>query len=276
MASKGVIDRQRVARSIVATARTHAEEVGQQLQATLGAHLPEGQSMPDMVALQLMLADHLETRIEESIAADEAHLRELRDDDDPRRRRDEAADFLYSTLSGIREAVSSAFGEEHVKALVGYVGSTPSDPLTLHRVARRALELLRQPESAIPSPRFTGMAVDLTALAEELQPALDGLTQALAEVDTELRETETTLRLKDTALDALDRAIAGAGRMLIGCNELAGRSEYGDRIRLSRPFRRRRGTTVPEAPPEGEGPEPEPTETSDAPSGAEEPAETGS
>jgi len=275
MASKGVLDRQRIARSIVATGRTHAEEVGEKLQEILSSTGREGAQAPDMVELQLLLADHLETRIQEGIAADEAHLRELRDDDLPRRLRDEAASGLYSALTGIREAIVSGFGQENVKALLGYDGVTPTDPLRLHRLAGRALDLLRAPDAAIPPPRFGGVAIDLAALADELQPALEGLSEALVQVDNELRETESTLRLKDTTLNDLDAAIGGVGRILIGCDELAGFPEYGEKIRLTLPFRRRR-TTATEETPSGEG-DPAPTEPTGATEGAgEEGSESGS
>jgi hypothetical protein len=43
MASKSVLDRQRVGRAIVAAARTHAQEVGERLQQILAANLTDGE-----------------------------------------------------------------------------------------------------------------------------------------------------------------------------------------------------------------------------------------
>ena len=249
MASKGVIDRHRVARVLAAAAHIHAPAVGERLQEVLAPAFPDGEVPFDGVQLLDGLGRYLEMRIEAMNQADETHLRELRDDDGPRRRRDEAAEELYSTLVGIRQAVLAGFGPEQLKPLLGYVGSTPDDPLVLFRVAGRALELLRTPPAELPPARFPGVQVDLVSLADELQPALDQLTAALREVDEESKTAELTRRSKDLELDAFDAAVAGIGRMLIGADELTGFSQLAERVRLTLPNRRRRGTASEEEEP---------------------------
>lgn len=256
MASKGVIDRHRVAKIIAAAARNHARDVGTRLQEVLAPAFPDGVPF-DGVQLLDGLGRYLDMRIAAMTEADETHLRELRDDDEPRRRRDEATEELYSTLVGIRQAVLAGFGPEQLKPLLGYVGSTPVDPLVLYRVAGRALELLRTPPAELPPARFTAVQVDLVSLADELQPALDQLTAALREVDDETKTAELTRRSKDLELDAFDAAVAGIGRMVIGIDELTGFSQLADRIRLTLPGRRRRGTAEGDEPPQEEEPLPE-------------------
>ena len=91
MASKGVIDRHRVAKVIAAAARIHARDVGTRLQEVLAPAFPDGEVPFDGVQLLDGLARYLDLRIEAMNQADETHLGELRDDDEPRRRRDEAA-----------------------------------------------------------------------------------------------------------------------------------------------------------------------------------------
>lgn len=260
MPTKGVLDRQRIGETIIATARTHAQEVGENLQRIVGPFLPEGETLPDVVQLQLQLAGYLESRLAESVAADNAHLVELRDDDDPRRRRDDAAAEVYRVLVGIREAVIGGFGENRVGELLAYDGATPTDPLILHRTASLALERLRG-RAATPPSRLPGVVVELDRLADELQPALDGLSGALSELARERKLAERTLRRRDLSLDAVDAGIAGIGRILIGCHELAGLREYRDKIRLTRSARRRRDPAEDESPslPTTEEPsEPEP------------------
>jgi len=241
MASKGVIDRHRVAKVIAAAARNHAREVGKRLQEVLAPAFPDGELPFDGVQLLDGLARYLDLRIAAMTEADETHLRELRDDDEPRRRRDEAAAGLYSTLVGVRQAVLAGFGREQLKPLLGYEGSTPADPLVLHHVASRALELLRTPPAELPPARFTAVQVDLVVLADELQPALDQLTAALRQVDDETKTAELTRRAKDLELDAFDAAVAGIGRVVIGFDELTGFPQLAERIRLTLPARRRRG-----------------------------------
>jgi len=272
MASKGVTDRQRVAKLIAAAARNHAREVGERLHEVLAPAFPDGEVPFDGVRLFDGLATYLDMRIAGIVDADESHDRELRDDDEPRRLRDQAAARLYSTLVGIRQAVLAGFGPEQLKKLLGYAGSTPADPLLLHRFASRALDLLRTPPDQPPPARFAAVQVDLVSLADELQPALDQLTAALREVDDENRQAESTRRAKDLELDAFDAAVAGIGRVVIGFDELAGFPQFADRIRLTLPNRRRRGTSdeeepLPEeeVPPDTEVPEAPPNPTPPGP-----------
>lgn len=248
MPSKGVTDRQRVAKAIVAAARTHAQEVGERLREILAPALQEGQTLPDLADFQQVLARYLEMRTSAIIAADEAHLVEQDDDVDPRRRRDEAAAVLSRTLVEIREGLVGAFGRDTLRELVGLQGETASEPVVLLRQANRVLERLREPAFELRTPQREGIQVDFDLLADQLQPALDDLTRAVEDVDRELRETERTLRLKDTSLDAFDAAVAGIGRILAGFDLLA---ERGGRRRIlaaggrpvSRRLARRRAAT---------------------------------
>jgi hypothetical protein len=255
MPSQGVIDRQRVAKVIASAARTHAREVGTRLQEVLAPAFPEGLVPFDLVELHEGLARYLEQRIEAIIEADDAHLGELRDDKGPRLRRDQAADELYSKLVGTRELVLGVFGSEQVGEVLGYDGSTPDDPVTLQRVARKALELLRRPAEELPPPRFSDVQMDLASRADELQPAFDQLTAALREVDDENRSAESTRRGKDLELDAFDAAVAGIGRVVTGFDQLAGFPQFAERVRLTLPARRRRGSASEgEEPPQEEAP----------------------
>jgi hypothetical protein len=261
MPSKGVTDRQRVAEAIAAAARNHAREVGTRLQEVLAPAFPEELVPFDLVELHEGLARYLEMRIEAIVEADETHLGELRDDKGPRLRRDEAVEELYGKLVETRQLVLGSFGDEQLEDVLGYAGATPQDPLELQRVAGRALELLRRPVDELPTPRSAAVQIDLVALTDELQPAFDQLTTALREVADERRQAESTLRGKDLELDAFDAAAAGIGRVISGFDQLAGFPEFAERVRLTLPNRRRRGTTegdepLPEeeAPPAGESP----------------------
>jgi hypothetical protein len=47
MSSRSVVDRQRVAADLIASARTHAQQVGERLQTHLAEPLPDGETLPD-------------------------------------------------------------------------------------------------------------------------------------------------------------------------------------------------------------------------------------
>lgn len=260
MPTKGVLDRQRIGRAIVAAARTHAKEVDERLQEILAIALEEDAAVPDFEELQLLLARYLELRTEGLVVADDAHFEETADDTDPRLRRKAAASDLYRTVRGIRDAVHAAFGSDRAKELLGYEGETPTDPLTLQRVATAALAKLREAPPDVLPLQLEGIQLDLGALASQLQPALDELTSALDEVALEAREAESTLGAKDNAQTAFDVAVGGVGRFLIGCNELAGFPNFAQRIRLTLPNRRTRRTSEPPDGPPEDGPGQLPTE----------------
>lgn len=258
MATKGVTDRQRVAKSVAASARAHSQQVGERLREILTPALEEGETLPDLSAFLHVLARYLEMRSDAIIAAEEAHVEELDDDIEPRRRRDEAAAALSRTLVDIREALAGVFGRDTIKELVGLEGNTASEPVLLLRQANRVLERLQQPLVGLPATKLDGIQVDLDSLAAHLQPALDNLTRAAQEVDRELRETEASLLDKDQSLDRVDEAISGIGRIVIGFDLLAGFPDYADKVRLTVPARRRRNREEEEAPPDPESsPDPE-------------------
>ena len=258
MASKGVMDRHRIAKTLVAAARTHAREVGDRLQEILAPAVGEGETLPDFETFQHQLARYLEQRIEAIVRADELHFKELDDDDEPRRRRDEATEALYDTMVAIRDQLTATFGADRGAALLGVDGRTSLDPLKLFRQASRALERLNDDSVELPPARLAGVDLDLATLAGQLQPALDELRLALATVDREQRETETTLQEKDRALDAFDVAVSSTGRILTAFDDLAGFPAYSDKIRLSLPGRRRSGTSTDEESPSPDGGEGDP------------------
>jgi|GEM_PF-855525 len=261
MPSKGVVLRQRISEDLVAAARTHAEEVGNRLNQDLLGTAAEGETVPDYIALLLQLGRHLEEKMQELVAADEAHLIELDDDQDPRLRREEAAADLHEKVVEIREALGGFFGTSEAGSLLGVEGPTSSDPRTLHRQAMRLLERLREPAPELPSLRLNGLQLDRAALAEELQPAVDELDRALVDIARERREAESTQEQKNEKMAEVDTALRGVGRCLQGYYELSGFSMFAERIRLTR---RRRGrgpgeleppvqTTSPDEPGTSEG-----------------------
>lgn len=287
MLTQAVLDRQRVGESIVSSARTHAEDVGNRLNEELAVILTEGETLPDFVTLQHQLARYLEMRTNALVAADEVHLQELDDDKDPRLRRDEAAEVLLRKLIEIRETLVGVFGAERAAALVGIEGETARDPLRLYRLASRTLERLQAPEPELPPIRVNGVQLDPVLVGQDLQPFLDNLRRAIGDVTRELRETETTLNAKTEALEAYDRAVRGIGRILKGCNELADFPKFAEKIRLTRPGRSSTGgeEEPQQGPEQEEGPAPpgpeagdeipaKPQPTGESPAEASQPSES--
>lgn len=255
MPTKGLIDRERIGRDILHASRTHAREVGERLNESLRFTAEEGETFPDFIDLQHQLARLLESRLDALVVADRSHLEELDDDQEPRLRRRQAADALYTKLVEMRELLRGVFGFERANALVGITGETPLDPVTLHRQGASALERLRAPDPELPPQRLSGLQLDRDALADELQPLVDELGRILEDVKREVREREITKRSRDRALEDFDTTAGAVARIQIGLDELAGFSEYADRIRLTRPSRS--GTRPEDDEERSEEPEPD-------------------
>lgn len=243
MPTKGLIDRERIGRSILHASRTHAREVGERLNESLRFTAEEGETFPDFIDLQHQLARLLETRLDALVVADHSHLEELDDDQEPRLLRRQAADALYTKLVEVRELLRGVFGFERANALVGITGETPLDPVTLHRQGASALERLRAPDPELPPQRLSGLQLDRDALADELQPLVDELGRILEDVKREVREREITKRRRDEALASFDSTARAVARIQMGLDEIGGFSDYAERIRLSR---RSRGGRRPE------------------------------
>jgi len=101
MASKGVTDRQRVAKAIVAAARAHGQEVGERLQERLAPALEEGQSLPDLVGFQQVLANHLQPALDELSSAVRDVDLEARKLDTTLVAKDSALDAFDAAVAGI-------------------------------------------------------------------------------------------------------------------------------------------------------------------------------
>jgi len=243
MASKSVLDRQRVGQAIVAAARTHAQEVGERLSNQLSAVLEDGETLPDLTLIQQLLARLLESRLDELNQADHDHLAEVDDDRDPRRRRTEASIEVRQQIAEIREAVRAVFAGDLVVRGLCLDGEVPMEPTTLHAAANEILGRLRVPPDENLSERLVaGCTFDMTRAADALQPKVEALGAALSDVRRERMELQSTGLRRQRSLQGFDRVGRGVARTLQGWLELAGFPEQAARVRLT-PMKRRAANT---------------------------------
>jgi len=238
MPAKGVVDRQRVAEGLIASARTHAQEVGERLQTNLAEPLPDGETLPDFTRLHLGLARLVEAHLAGLIESDEARVAELADDPPARRRRDEAAAAVYEHIVTVRQTVRGILGADREAALLGLRGRTSETPRVLERQAQRRLQSLEEHRDDLPAPRLCGIELDLEPATEALRARLAELSAALRDADVERLQAEEVRQSRDEALEAYDDLVRWVASLLKGCYEMAGLSECARRIRISRPKRR--------------------------------------
>lgn len=243
MASKAVVDRQRAAGDIRASAETHAQQVAQGVERALMPFARPGKSNLGVVELVSLLSRSLGAASDALVAADQTHLAELGDDGPVRAARDQVASRLRERLVVTREILLGLYGGEAVRAL-GFDSGTPEEPLALARFAQGVLEKLGK--SALPKSRVAGARFDAAEAATELRALHAELERALQGVDLEAREAEATLVRKQAALDDYDARFTAVATVLEGLYRLAGLTELAGRLR---PSVRRAGQTAIEEEP---------------------------
>lgn len=241
MPSQGVLDRERAGRAVIAAVRTHAPEVGQRVHKILAAGLKDGETLPDVPLLLLLASRLLQSRIDALVEVDRQALVERFKHQEPRRRRDSAAEAVYSHLVQLRGVLDVTFGRGSAGALVGLTGEMPTDPCRLVRLGKRVLAALRRLlADGLPQPRHPGIGLDLEPCADRLQRDVARLDQALAEVGRNKKEAAATVFLKNAAVEACDGTARALVSMMRGWYELAGLPRLADRLRFSLNPRRER------------------------------------
>jgi len=185
-------------------------------------------------ALLQRLAAALRIAREGLIAADDAHLKELDDDPEPRRRRDAVAAQGYTEVTRLRTVARGLYGSDVAAELLGVDGKTSTDPLLLHRQAVRILQRFTDPETVFPPIEVVGAQLSREEWAEQLGPEVESLGAALDEVHRQHKAAESTLIAKKEAQEEFDRTYQGVARTVEGVFGMAGLKELADRVRPRR------------------------------------------
>lgn len=267
MASKLVVRRQRLDNALRASLTRHREALLEGLRKRFAPLDGEDEVLQSFERLYDFFFELLEIRENDMVAADEAHSAELRDDEAPRQRRDEAAAALYEKVVAVRRAANGNFGSDLAARLLDFDGSTSQDPLTLYRQASRVVERLRNPELEMPDSLLGGVP-DRETWAAQLEPSLAELRAALDTVEEEARDFDLTLADKQNAMDEHDLDADAITRTVEGFLRLAARQDLSEEVRPARLRRRARRSTAnetPEADPSDEIPDGSPPDTPASP-----------
>lgn len=232
MTSKQVTDRDRSTTTAVSMLTSYSEPVQEGATAALAQYLEEGETMPQVGLLMLLLARSADASRTTLKAADEAHERELSDDAKPREDRDLREVRVIDLTVAARNTVSAIYGLTGLAAL-GIKEPMPSSTLGRARYARGFVNALRNPEVVLPEPRSKSMKLDRADLADELDVELVPLEAAMAAVTREESEAKGTQTAKITAMEANDQAFSiatGVGRQVF---RLCGLTKLADGIRES-------------------------------------------
>lgn len=247
MPSKMVVDRQKRSLLIIAAGHEHDEAIAQAIAREFGPYLQHGEKLPDLKLLVQLATRRLEQGVTVMTNADELHILELGDDDEPRQRRDAAAATLTQTISDLREIATGMFKSDVLKTL-GLESAPKADPAMLPsyvNIVTTNLKTRSLPPSRIPDAKFNA-----AGWVKKLDAERETLDKALKDVARETREAETTLTQKNAAMSAHDASQSVVAGFMASLLELAGQPELAGRVQ---PVRRAGRAAAPEDNGGGEG-----------------------
>jgi hypothetical protein len=237
MPSKQVTDRQKSANAVVAAIDTHAANAASAMTTFLSPHLHSGEAMPDVALLLKLVGRTMASTMQSVVAADQAHLTELADDDPARHARDDAAASLRQECIDLREILTGMFGGAFATQVLAE--AVPRDPVMLLQYATTVEENLSR--STLPTPRISGASLDKAAIISRIGSLRQTLDLAIQSVAREVREAQATQSAKDAAMDSFDRFFSMGADTTSSLFRLAGMPEQAAQVR---PSIRRPGQTA--------------------------------
>jgi hypothetical protein len=258
-ASRMVSDRVAITTTVVTAIDIHGPEVAPALEKVL---YPNGAPQDVSIAKVLIaLGAHLQAQTMHLVQADRAHTTELADDDEQRRKREEALVDLREFLGALRSSLIQNFAGS-LAAAYGLGGAIPEDASTVLVLAGHVEDFLRN-RPLVEVPKNKSIKIDPILAADEVKTLANALTKALADVDREKREAQLTQAGKNEAMAAWGTSYSGVADATAAFFALAGRPDLAERVRPT--ARRRAGLLEPEDVPNAPDAQPPPGNTATIP-----------
>jgi len=233
MGSKMVINRQKSSEAVQAVGRNHADEIEKGVTAAYGPDAGPAVKLLIHNAVEILKRDTVSM-----VSSDDEHLKETADDASSIDERDTFAQKAYEQLVDFRETAKAVYGSEYVDTL-GFKGSTPQDPVAIHRLG--VLVTGNISSSRPPEPRRAGVSLDIAQWSGPLGESIRALEKSLSHVADEKREAESLLVARNTAIEKYDRTFSKTADLMSSLLSIAGKDELAQRVR---PSRRRSGQTA--------------------------------
>lgn len=229
MPSKQVSDRQKIANALGAALTTHATQAASGIKDLLSPHLHAGETVPDIALLLTLVQRALTSSTGSLVAADQAHIAELADDDPARAARDHAASTLRSECIDLREILTGLYGAAFANQMLAE--AVPRDPVMLLQYAKTLEENLQR--ATLPTARVVGATIDKSAVITRIGSLRQSLELTIGAVAREVREAQATQTAKDKALDAFDDVFSKGADVSSSLLRLAGMPEHAAKVRAS-------------------------------------------
>ena len=215
MAFKTTVKKQRIGHFVAASALEFAGKVRELLANKLASLLREGENLPDVELLQVLLSRFLDQRGERLLAVDDRHTSDLSAAGQLQVLRQEKIRQLRLRLSDARHLLDRQLGRERSDALIPTRNFTRLSPASLVRVATQVATLLRTEE------RSLGLQPGVGLRAEEVVESLEAGARELKEVIDQIeglqaRRKQAALEEKTAEIDAAEKATRHAAALLAG------------------------------------------------------------
>ncbi len=217
-----VSDREQAAYELLTTLERHSERVGARLAEIFSPLLEEGETLPDYVLMQTLMARAVRSRLGELLTADAAHLSLLRQMSEYRKRGLEGMAEVCARLEELRQAGGCP-------GLSSTVAETPQDAEALEARATAVLSALDDHSARLPAAWSRAESETWTAA---VRPALRAVRWALAEQPFLRARLAKTQMARWQAVADFDQTYSGFARVLEALYGLAGEEADGLHSRL--------------------------------------------
>lgn len=223
---------QGIASELAGSAFQLAAEVRSVVEQKLAPMLQAGENMPDLELFQQLVGRYLKAQGSKAVAVDVRHKKARVASRNVSALRRELMKKLRQRLRDVRYHLDRQFGPEVSRRLIEERNFSRPDVGGLVKLARQALEILREPQYAwtVIDPGLSTTSADLANAMEveiqQLQEILDGASK------TQKRERQIEQRLKGEELVTVHKDNVAAGSVLAGLYNFAGLPFHAQRLRL--------------------------------------------
>lgn len=229
--SEQVQNQIKISEKVIASAKTHAKKVADELAARDAAVQGDGAKKTTAKAYEtaiLAIAARLTHATEELRERELEYTAERADDGPIREARDAAVRDLGALMIGLRGTVETTLGRSALTTY-GLGGDTPRVPRKLLNHAQNVARLMKKTSASVKTE--FGSTFNTEAAATSLEKKHAELDRLIKDDDREARELETALTKRDRAVAVWSETYQGTASALEGMYRLAGWRELADRVR---------------------------------------------
>ncbi len=224
-----------LALKLEATFENFLEAISHGYGAYLAPMLEEGESLPDIRLLLVLLRRKVEHHRQTIDTIDEGVLDQIHGDEKVRAEINDRTEAVDAKLRLVRSAYRGFYGLDNL-GRVALEGDFPRGAVRLHRLALTVKTSLESPDLALEPLLDLDLAGDesmslATQLGTQLEPELSRLGELLDERHQENTRTLDVRLRRQEVIREFDYNIRGIIRMAQGMFRLAGRNDLGVRIR---------------------------------------------